>query len=93
MRSRVHELLIAEEDKLAAAHADSALLADIEQHISDGDRRIEQQRVRVASMHSNGHGGLALAQSLLDGMIASNELHKQYRAHLLAKIRENPLSC
>jgi hypothetical protein len=39
--------------------ADFELLADVERHIADGDRRIERQRVIVMDMERVGHNDLA----------------------------------
>src|SRR5262245_6388810 len=51
-RSRVHKLLIAEEDKLGK---DLKLLADIEWYIAESARRIEAQQSHVRAIQANGH--------------------------------------
>src|SRR5262249_21914250 len=76
-RSRVHKLLIAEEDKLGK---DLKLLADIEWHIAEGARRIEAQQARVRTMKADGHDGVEQAQVLLDGFLESLQLSMEYRA-------------
>jgi hypothetical protein len=87
-RLRLHRLLLAEEDKLAA---DLEVLADIERHIADGNGRIERQQGLVANMRLDGHRSLSVAQALLDGMIETQHLHVQYREHILIKIKDNRL--
>jgi hypothetical protein len=53
-RVRLRDLLIAEEDKLAA---DLELLADIDRHISHGNHRIDGQRALVNAMERDGRNG------------------------------------
>jgi hypothetical protein len=48
-RSRVHKLLVEEEDKLGK---DLKLLVDIERHIAEGARRIEVQQSRLGAMQA-----------------------------------------
>jgi hypothetical protein len=59
VRARLRQLLIVEEDKLAA---DLELLAAVDRHMSDGSRRIERQRALVNAMERDGHNGLAQAR-------------------------------
>ena len=87
-RSRLQQLLLAEEDKLAK---DFELLADIERHISDGRRRIEKQRSLVAAMKRDGHSSLRTAQALLNGMADAQQLHMKYRETILIAIDQNRL--
>jgi hypothetical protein len=85
-RSRLHQLLLAEENKLAA---DLELLTEIERHITEGHRRIDRQRTLVASMERDGHDGLETARALLDGLIQSQLLHSEYRNRILITIAQN----
>jgi hypothetical protein len=87
-RARLQTLLVAEEDKLAA---DLELLADIDRHIADGDRRMERQQALVTAMERDGHNGLSQARVLLNGMTEGLLLHKRYRQQILIRINENPL--
>jgi hypothetical protein len=89
MRSRLHKLLVEEEDKLVK---NLELLTDIERHLADGHRRIEKQRVLVAAMARDGHDHLATARALLDGMTETQRLHTEYRELTLAAIRQNRLA-
>jgi hypothetical protein len=86
MRSRLHHLLIAEEDKFGA---DLELLAEIERHISESYRRIERQRTLVANAERNGGDGLGASRALLDGLIESHRLHSDYRERVLITIARN----
>jgi hypothetical protein len=88
MRSRLHNLLVAEEDKLAA---DLELLANIDRHIADGDGRIARQQSLVANMERDGHNGIEQAQCLLDGMRDTQVLHQNYRRRILIEIDQNRL--
>jgi hypothetical protein len=87
-RARLQELLIAEEDKLGK---DLELLADIDRHLSDGNRRIDSQRTRVNTMERDGHNGLAQARILLDCMVETQLLHRAYRRRVLIEIKQNEL--
>jgi len=77
LRSRVHKLLIAEEDMLAK---NLELLTGIERHIAEGSRRIEAQQSRVRAMKADGHDGVEQAQVVLDGFLESLQLSIEYRA-------------
>src|SRR6516164_6511816 len=83
MRSRLHKLLVAEEDKLGA---DFELLADVERHIADGNRRIKRQRAIITDMERDGHNGLVQARVLLEGLVESQWLIKNYRRQILIEI-------
>ena len=87
-RSRVHKLLVEEEDKLGR---NLELLADIEAHIADGNRRISEQRARVTAMEQNGHKDVERARTLLEGMIESLHLFERYRAHVSDAVQRNRL--
>jgi hypothetical protein len=87
-RSRIRQLLIAEEDKLAAS---LGLLADIERHIADGTQRIERQRALVTAMRRDGRDGLPTAEALLDGMIESQLLIVKYREQTQTVVEQNRL--
>ena len=88
MRSRLHKLLVAEEDKLGA---DFELLADVERHIADGNRRIKRQRAIVTDMQRDGHDGLVQARVLLESLMDSQLLSKNYRRRILMEITQNGL--
>jgi len=81
-RSRLHKLLVAEEDKLGA---DFELLADVERYIADGNRRI------ITDMERDGHNGLVQARVLLEGLVESQWLIKNYRRRILIEISRNGL--
>jgi hypothetical protein len=87
-RARLRELLVAEEDKLAA---NLELLADIDRHISDGNRRIDKQRTLINAMERNGHNGLAQARALLDCMMETQRLHQEYRRSISTMIQQSQL--
>jgi hypothetical protein len=87
-RALLHKLLLEEEDKLGA---DLETLADVQQHIADGSRRIERQRALVATMERDGHKGLDHAKALLDGLLQSQLLHKYYHKRIQLKISQNQL--
>jgi len=80
LRARLRDLLIAEEDKVAA---DLELLADIDRHISDCDRRIDTQRALLNAMESHGQNGLVHARVLLGCLMESQRLHHEYRRRVL----------
>jgi hypothetical protein len=88
VRVRLRELLVAEEDKLAA---NLELLADIDRHISDGNCRIDRQRTLVSAMERNGHNGLALARVLLSCMMETQRLHQEYRQSISTRIEQSQL--
>jgi len=88
IRARLQRLLVEEEDKLTA---DLELLANLEKHIADGNRRIEWQQVLVETMERDGHDGVKRARDLLDGMIESQRLHTNYRERILIEIDRNQL--
>jgi hypothetical protein len=88
MRSRLHKLLVAEEDKLGA---DFELLADVERHIADGNHRIKRQRAIVTDMQRDGHDGLVQARVLLESFMDSQLLSKNYRRRILIEITQNGL--
>ena len=83
VRSRVHKLLVGEEDKLAK---NLELLADIERHIAEGSRRIEAQQSRVRAMKADGHDGVEKAQIILDGFLESLQLSMEYRERVKREI-------
>ena len=87
-RLRVERLLVEEEDKLGR---DLELLADIERHIAEGDRRINAQRVRVEAMQRSGHDGVHRAQAFLDGMIESHKISTNYRQLIAKEVQRNQL--
>jgi hypothetical protein len=86
-RSRVHKLLIEEEDKLGK---DLQLLSDIEGHIAETARRIEAQQLLVRAMQANGHDG-GQAQLLLDGLMESRQLSMEYRQRVKEEIERSRL--
>lgn len=88
VRSSLKQLLVAEEDKLAA---DFELLADVDRHTTDGNARIVRQQSLVAIMERDGHNGVTEAQRLLDGMRDAQALHQEYRRRLLIMIDQNRL--
>ena len=88
VRSQLQKLLIEEEDKLGASYE---LLADLERHIDDGNRLIERQRVIVATMQRDGKAGQDAANSLLDALTDSQDLHTHYRKLVLIEIERNRL--
>jgi hypothetical protein len=87
-RSRLRKYLIEEKDKLGASYE---LLADVERHIADGDRRIEMQRATVADMERDGHDGVAEARLVLERFMETQSLHKNYREQVRIKIKQNHL--
>jgi hypothetical protein len=87
-RSRLNKLLVAEEDKLGA---DFELLANVERHIADGNRRIKRQRAIVTDMQHNGRNDLVQARVLLEGLLDSQWLLKNYRRRILIEIKRNGL--
>src|SRR3569623_895041 len=80
VRSQLQKLLIEEEDTLGASYA---LLADLERHNNNGNRLIELQRVIVATMQRDGKAGQDAANSLLDALTDSQDLHTHYRKLVL----------
>jgi len=74
-RSRVQKLLIEEIDKLGK---DLELLADIERHIADANRRIAAQRLRVEVMQRDGQNSVESARAFLEGMMESQRLFANY---------------
>ena len=88
MRSRLNKLLVAEEDKLGA---DFELLADVERHIADGNRRIKRQRAIVTDMQRDGHDGHVQARVLLESLMDRQLLSKNYRRRILMEITQNGL--
>jgi hypothetical protein len=88
VRARLRELLLAEENKLAAS---LELLADVDRHISDGHNRIEKQRAIIATLELNGSAGLAQARLLLATLMESQALHEDYRQRVMIKIDQNRL--
>lgn len=87
-RSRMHKLLIEEEDKLGK---DLKLLSDIERHIAEGVLRIEAQQARLRAILVNGHDGVGQAQAFLDGMMESQRLSMRYRQLVKEEIERNRL--
>jgi len=87
-RSRLHKLLVEEEDKLGK---DLKLLADIERHIAEGARRIEAQQSRLCAMQANGSDGVERAQAFLDGMMESQRISMEYRQLVKKEIERNRL--
>jgi hypothetical protein len=87
-RALLQKLLLEEEDKLGA---DLEALADVQQHIADGSRRIEKQRALVGIMERDGHKGLDHAKALLNGLLEAQFLHKYYHKRILLKISNNQL--
>ena len=87
-RGSLQKLLVEEEDKLGASFE---LLADLERHIDDGHRRIERQRILVATLERDGHDGLPTAQTLLAVMLDTQLLHSNYRDQVLTRIERNRL--
>jgi hypothetical protein len=88
VRARVHKLLVEEEDKLGK---DLELLAEIERHIADGARRIEEQQSRVRAMQANGHDGAGRAQAFLNGMMESQQLSMEYHRRVAKEVERNRL--
>jgi hypothetical protein len=88
MRSGLNKLLVVEEDKLGA---DFELLANVERHIADGNRRIKRQRAIVTDMQRDGHNGVVQARVLLEGLLESQLLFKNYRRRILIEIKRNGL--
>ncbi|WP_068012855.1 hypothetical protein [Rhodoplanes sp. Z2-YC6860] len=86
VRSRVHKLLVEEEDKLGK---DLELLERLERHITNGAQRIEAQRLRVVVMQRDGHDGLRDAQALLDGFIETQSLFLTYRQRVAEEVERN----
>ena len=87
-RAQLRKLLVAEEDKLAA---NLELLANIDRHMSDGNRRIDRQQALVNTMERDGHNGLAHAKVLLACMTESQTLHQVYRRHVQIRIDQSEL--
>jgi len=87
-RARLQGLLVEEEDKLAT---DFELIADIDQHIEDGNHRIDRQRALVDRLERDGHDGLAHARLLLGCLIESQLLHQNYRRRVLIRIQQTEL--
>jgi len=79
-RTLLERLLVEEEDKLAV---DTALLAEVERAIANFDALIETQKRAVAVSKQNGHDGLAREQALLDGLMQSQILHREYHQKML----------
>ena len=88
VRSRVHNQLVDEEDKLGK---DLELLVDIQRHIVDGARRIEAQQLRVRTMQADCHDGAGRSQTLLDGMTESQRLLMKYHQLVEREIGRNRL--
>lgn len=88
VRARLRELLVAEEDKLAA---NLELLANIDEHISDGNRRIDRQLALVNAMERDGHNSLAHAKVLLACLTESQLLHQEYRRLVQIRIDQSKL--
>jgi hypothetical protein len=86
-RATLHNLLVEEEDKLAA---DLALLGDLEHEISKCDGMIERQTALVAGIEANGGDG-AVARTLLEAIVETKSLHQQYRRRITIRIDENRL--
>ena len=63
----------------------------VERHIADGNRRIERQRAILTNMERDGHNGLVQARVLLEGLMESQLLHRDYRQRILIKIKRNGL--
>jgi hypothetical protein len=87
-RWRLQSLLVTEEDELAR---DLELLANIDRHIADGNRRIERQRRLVSGMERDKHDGLPKARALLDRMIEGQSLHEWYRERIVIQTKQNGL--
>ncbi len=89
-RSQLQKLLIEEEDKLGDS---LELLADIDRHIEDGNRRIEKQQALVTTMERSGRAGSVQARALLDGLVETQSLHRNYRQQILTvvELRRNRL--
>ena len=87
-RSRVHKLLVEEEDKLGK---DLKLLADIERHIAECTRRIEAQQLRVRAMQADDHDDVGQAQAFLDGLMESQQVSMAYRQLVKKEIERNRL--
>lgn len=87
-RALLQKLLIAEEDKLGG---DLELLADVHQYIWDGYQRIERQCILVALMERDGHKGLDNGKALLDGLLETQLLYKDYHRRILIEISQNQL--
>jgi len=86
-RALLHDLLVEEEDKLAA---DLALLREIELEIARGHKRIERQQALVAAMRWDGRE-LTTATALLNGLSATLLLYRDYRQRVLMRIEQNRL--
>jgi hypothetical protein len=88
VRATLQNLLVEEEDKLAA---DLALLWDLEREISKCDGMIERQQALVAGIEANGGDG-GRARTLLEAMVEAKSLHEQYRRRVTIRIDENRLN-
>jgi hypothetical protein len=85
-RARVRDLLLAEENHLAA---NLETLAFIEAHIADTRRRIELQRCRVNGT-KDGHQH-DLARTLLDVLIDTEICFKGFRERILGRLDRSRL--
>jgi hypothetical protein len=80
-RARLHQLLIAEEDKLGH---DLELLANVEQAITNFAALVETQKELVRVLESNKLEDASGARALLDGLEHSHLPHKNYYQRMVA---------
>jgi hypothetical protein len=85
-RTLVERLLVDEENKLGL---DTALLAEVERAIENFDAIIETQKKLVGTLKRDGHDGVARAQALLDGLMQSQILHREYHHKMLRAFNHN----
>jgi hypothetical protein len=88
-RTLLETLLLQEKDKLGR---DGALLAEVERAIANFDAIIETQKKLVVTLKQNGHDGVAQAQSLLDGLMNSQSLYREYQQKMLQAFNSTIIS-
>jgi hypothetical protein len=59
--------------------------------LQDTDGRIEMQRAILTDTERDGHNGLVQARVLLEGLMDSQLLHRDYRQRILIEIKRNGL--
>jgi len=86
-RSILQNLLVQEEDKLAA---DFALLDDLSREIVKCHQWIERQRGLVGTLERDGRDA-TIARALLIGLTESLIVHRDYRQRVATRLERNPL--
>jgi len=84
VRRRLHLLLVEALDRLGA---DLELIVEIERTISAFDALIERQRKLVMTLQHDGLDGDGRAKALLDGLVESRSVYRNYHRRMLCSLQ------